>query len=390
MSQANDWIEGWLKAQQGYWRAWEDMARQAAGGKTPQDAHRQRLGEGLEQWWKTVSALAPTDGRAVFDKLMQASQGYFALAERMLAGGGNEVPAAEALEKWLDGLRKTWAEWSTAGATGFSAPWMARPGQGDRPMQGMATFWDLPMDTWNRMVATVMPIPGDFTQALHGGGEHPLRDQANRFLSMPTVGYTREAQEQAQQLARRQLDYFAASQAYQAAFGKLGLQSVDAFQRALRARDGDPLTSLRELYDLWVEISEAAYADFVMTEEYQALYGRLVNSLLALKQQLALMVDQSLEAMHMPTHAEITTLQSRQQALRRDNQRMIHEINCLKKEVNLLHQQIAALQAGAGVPEQAVRKATPTRARTRAQPAASTSAKADAAPRRDSGKTRKS
>ena len=50
-------------------------------------------------------------------------------------------------------------------------------------------------------------------------------------------------------------------------------------------------------------MSEAAYADFVMTQEYQTLYGRLVNSLLATKQQMALMVEQALEAMHMPTYA---------------------------------------------------------------------------------------
>lgn len=390
MSQADDWMAGWIKAQQGYWRAWAGMARQAAGGKVSDDGQRQRLGEGLDHWWKAVSAFAPADGRAVFDKLMQAGQGYFALAERMLTGGGQDTKPADALEQVLDGLRKTWQQWSAAASAWPPAHGMATPGQRDAPMQGMATFWDLPMDTWNRMLATVMPLPGDFTQAFHGNGEHPLRDQVNRFLSIPTVGYTREAQEQAQQLARRQLDYLAASQAYQAAFGKLGLQSVDAFRQALHARAGDPVTSLRELYDLWVEISESAYADFVMTDEYQTLYGRLVNSLLALKQQLALVVDQSLEALHMPTHAEITTLQSRQQALRRDNQRMKNEINGLKKEMNLLHQQIAALQTKAAMPAQTPRKAATTRSRTPAQTTASAGTKADAAARRDADKARKS
>ena len=38
--------------------------------------------------------------------------------------------------------------------------------------------------------------------------------------------------------------------------------------------------SLRELYDLWVEVSEEHYAEFAMSEEYQALYGDMVNKLM--------------------------------------------------------------------------------------------------------------
>ncbi len=85
-----------------------------------------------------------------------------------------------------------------------------------------------------------------------------------------------------------------------------------------------------------METSEAAYADFVMTEEYQTLYGRLVNTLLAVKQQMARMVDQNLEAMHMPTHAEIGTLQCRQQELRRDNLKLHKEIKGLQSQLEAL------------------------------------------------------
>jgi class III poly(R)-hydroxyalkanoic acid synthase PhaE subunit len=135
------------------------------------------------------------------------------------------------------------------------------------------------------------------------------------------------------------MDYVAATQAYQMAFGKLGAETARKFQASLqgRAKEDKPISSLRELYDQWVETSEAAYAEFVMTEEYQKLYGHLVNSLLALKQQMARMVDQTLEAMHMPTHAEIRTLQCRQQELRRENLR-------LRKEIKDIHRQLADIR----------------------------------------------
>lgn len=337
MSKSNDWMESWLNAQQTYWRAWGEMAQR--GMKTP-EAPKNPLSEGLEQWWQAVSPMAPPAGREVFDKLMRASKGYYSLAERFMSGGERDDGGMAAIDGWLDGMRGMWEDWSKAGAA-FSPEGMF-PGQ---PHGGFATFWDLPMDTWNRMVANVMPMPGDFTQAFHAEGGNPVQQQVNRFLSIPAVGYTREAQEQAQHLAQRQLDYMAAMQAYQAAFGKLGVDSVQGFQQALRARakEGKPIGSLRELYDQWVEMSEAAYADFVMTEEYQTLYGRLVNSLLALKQQMARMVDQNLEAMHMPTHAEIVTLQCRQQELRRENLK-------LKKEINEIHKKLEALKEAISAP----------------------------------------
>jgi class III poly(R)-hydroxyalkanoic acid synthase PhaE subunit len=311
------------------------------GMKAP-EAPKNPLADGLNQWWQAVSPMAPPTGRDVFDRLMDVSKGYYSLAERFMGGAQTGKDGGmEAINGWLDGMQKMWTDWSQAGAA-------FRPDSlfGGDQFKGLTTFWDLPMDTWNRLAANVMPMPGDFTQAFHPEGAHPGREQVNKFLSIPAVGYTRESQEQYQILAQRQMDYMAAMQAYQAAFGKLGMETTRHFQQSLqdRAKEGKPISSLRELYDQWVEMSEAAYADFVMTQDYQTLYGRLVNTLLALKQQMARMVDQTLEAMHMPTHAEISTLQCRQQELRRDNIKLHKEIKGLQSQIDALRN--AMLQGG--------------------------------------------
>ena len=364
MSKSNDWMESWLNAQQSYWQAWGEMAQR--GMKTP-EAPKNPLSEGLEQWWQAVSPMAPPAGREVFDKLMRASKGYYSLAERFMSGGERDDGGMAAIDGWLDGMRGMWEDWSKAGAAMSPGSMFEARGFPGQPPGGFATFWDLPMDTWNRMVANVMPMPGDFTQAFHAEGGNPVHQQVNRFLSIPAVGYTREAQEQVQHLAQRQLEYMAAMQAYQAAFGKLGVDSVQGFQQALRARakEGKPIGSLRELYDQWVEMSEAAYADFVMTDDYQTLYGRLVNSLLALKQQMARMVDQNLEAMHMPTHAEIVTLQGRQQELRRENMKLKKEIKDIQKQLEVLKEVVSTLGGRPPASDERPPAATP-KPRTRA------------------------
>lgn len=313
------WMNDWLEAQQGYWKAWSDLAQH--GMKAP-EAPKNPWAEGINQWWQAVSPMAPASGRDVFDKVMGVSRDYFSLAEQLMSGAsGKKDIGMEAVNGWLESMQKMWSAPNLFGA--------------NNPAKGFNTFWDLPMDTWQRLAANLVPMPGDFTQAYHPEGTGAVRDQVNRFLSIPALGYTRESQEQFQILAQRQMDYGAATQAYQMAFGKLGAETARKFQESLQARtrQDKPISSLRELYDQWVETSEAAYAAFVMTEEYQKLYGHLVNSLLALKQQMARMVDQTLEAMHMPTHAEIATLQCRQQELRRENLR-------LRKEITDIHRQL--------------------------------------------------
>ncbi len=356
MGKPSNWMDGWLESQQKYWNAWSDMAQR--GMKAP-EAPKHPLADGLNQWWQAVAPMTAPAGREVFDKLMDASKGYYALAERFMSGDQSKRDGGMgAINDWLDGMQKMWGEWPKTGS----------PFHLDQQFKGLTTFWDLPMDTWNRLAANAMPMPGDFTQAFHPEGVNPMRDQVSKFLSIPAVGYTRESQEQYQVLGQRHMDYLSAMQAYQAAFGGLGMETTKAFQQSLqeRAKEGKPISSLRELYDQWVEMSEAAYADFVMTKEYQSLYGRLVNSLLALKQQMGRMVDQTLEAMHMPTHAEIRTLQCRQQETRRENLR-------LRKEIREINQQLEALR------QSLLKSATAPAASVNAKPAA-TSVPAETAP----------
>jgi len=375
VSNANDWTTSWLNSQQNYWKAWADMAQR--GMKAP-EAPKNPLADGLTQWWQTVAPMAPPAGREVFDKLMEVSKGYYTMAERFMSGAQAKPDGGmEAINGWLDGMQKMWGDWSQMGSA-FRPEGMFPHDQ----FKGLTTFWDLPMDTWNRLAANVMPMPGDFTQAFHPEGGNPMHQQVNKFLSIPAVGYSRESQEQYQILAQRQMDYMAATQAYQMAFGKLGMESAKGFQAALqeRVKEGKPISSLRELYDQWVEMSEAAYAEFVMTQEYQTLYGRLVNTLLALKHQMARMVDQTLEAMHMPTHAEISTLQCRQQELRRDNLKLHKELKSMQAQLEALHQSMLQAQATPSAPAP-VSEAAPAKAAAPKAAPKPASAKRSAAPK---------
>lgn len=358
------WMENWLNTQQKYWNAWTEMAQ--SGMKAP-DTPKNPWADGINQWWRAVSPMTPPSGRDVFDKLMDVSRGYFSMAEKFMNSAGKET-GMEAMNGWFENMQKTWTDWMNSGG-------LMRP---DAQHKSMMTFWDLPLDTWQRLAANVIPMPGDFTQAFHpeGASDH-VRGHVNRFLSIPAVGYSREFQEQYQILGQRMTDYAAAVQAYQTGFGKLAVETTQEFQASVQdmAKDGKSLSTLREIYDKWVEMSEAAYARFVMTEEYQSIYGRLVNNLLAVKQQMARIVDGNLEAMHMPTHAEISTLQRRQQELRRENLQLRRDLKQLTGDIKAIQRHLETLRQPDPVPSATPKPAPKIAAEPAPKAAAQTPAK---------------
>jgi len=82
-----------------------------------------------------------------------------------------------------------------------------------------------------------------------------------------------------------------------------------------------------------------------MTPEYAKIHGRLVNALMAVKQKLSHLVDESLGGLNMPTRRELRTLQDRLQESRR-------EYKALRVEVELLREQMLELRKPAVVKAQ--------------------------------------
>ena len=97
------------------------------------------------------------------------------------------------------------------------------------------------------------------------------------------------------------------------------------------AAQGKEIKSLREIYDLWVECNEKAYAELVYTDEYSELYGRLTNALLAVKQHQGKVMDKLLAKLNMPTRQGMNTVLKRVQEMKRNQSKMEREIHALRQ-----------------------------------------------------------
>ena len=167
---------------------------------------------------------------------------------------------------------------------------------GGDSLHRMMAFWELPYDNWQRMVSSMSPMPGD---ALRNMPHDPVRGHVDRMLSAPGLGYTREEQTQYQDLTRRTLDYQKALQEYLGFYSKLGIKSIERMRGYLQGvvDSGKSIDSARAVYDNWVQCCEQVYAEEVITPEYAKIHGHLINSQMALKKRMSVIVDEYLGAL---------------------------------------------------------------------------------------------
>jgi len=303
-----------------------------------------------------LAPAAPKDSQEFINKLLDQGKMFLRMTDDFYRNLGQGA----GMEDWSAVLQKTFGE--PLGAL--------RAGTGDdEALHRMMAFWELPFDNWQRMVSSLSLLPGD---ALRNMPHDQVKDSLHRFLSAPGLGYAREEQGQYQDLVRRGIHYQSALQEYMKFFSGLGVKSMERMRERLEklSTEDKAIDSARGLYDLWVGCCEDVYAEQVMTPEYAQLHGKLVNALMALKQRLTTMVDETLGALNMPTRAELRTLQDRLQETRRENKRLRQDLEALKELVTALEAGTAPASAIALAAE--VKKA-PARRRTLASKAESKS-----------------
>jgi class III poly(R)-hydroxyalkanoic acid synthase PhaE subunit len=387
-SGSNEWID----LQRKYWDAWSQLCQQTLTSNLLPTDLPNPWAQALDHWWKAVAPGVPQENQDLIQKMIESSKSFFGISEEFTRFLGNLSEPAKSWGNWqglflfrIGELKTTLSQASTEGAT--------------KAMRGLFPFFEMPMDTWTRTFSSASPLPGDFLQVLKPEGlADDLHDRIGRFLSVPGVGYTREWQEQAQRGMRLLLDYERALQEYTQLHSKAGIDTLERLSKKIidRAEKGEEIKSLREIYDLWVDCCEEAYNDIVFTEEYQDAYGHVVNALMALKHHGQSMMDEIMGALNMPTHKGVTTLQCRQQELRRelrdirsrlgehvskaDLKGMQAELDALRTDLDKLlamQQELKALHAELGAVKTSL-DTSPVKVKGLAEPVSTTRRKAPA------------
>ena len=273
----------------------------------------------MSGWWPSAGPLAPDDSRDFFGKVLEQARHYWSIGAQF-SKLIEDIAACEGNKKAiLDCVKARFKALQAAVAAAYN-PGPADPTQQYEALLGLMQTAGAGLSPWLTAGA------GAFSPE---AGIGRLRA---RLLSMPGLGYSRETQDKFQELLRLWGEYQDNYQEYQSVMTRLNQESLALMQKAIikRMRNAKDIRSLKQLYDLWIESSEKAYGEYVFTDEYAALNGRLVNSLMAFRQQQNEISEDLLAAMNMPTMRAMNTLERRQHQLRKQIKTLEAELQTLK------------------------------------------------------------
>ncbi len=262
--------DDWLEAQRKYWADWSARVGQVDAASGASDNPWEQA---LTQWWQTLAPATTPMIQELLEKMLAQSRQLFQLAEQFV---------------------------ETQQQTGGNQDWQAVIQQ---------TFGDL-RGIIAGITGTMNPLSDEM---LAEATADSSRDYLERLFALPGLGLGHRSQAQQREMIVRLLRYQQARQAYELFFIDLGNRSIERLQAEIAKLEGEERTidSARELYDLWVSVCEGVYAEQAMTPEYVKLYGELINSQMAVKQQMRDMLDETFTALGMPTTRAIRALEQR-------------------------------------------------------------------------------
>lgn len=317
-STLSDWADFWMAAQQRNWEHWTELSRQAFGTrieagdeKSPADPWS-RL---FDLWSGFWMPLIPGQPRELMARMLEANKAYFRMGEGLWKVLSASYGAAQGAESPWDALN-----W---GIRQMHEQFGEQIRSSKDPWSGFATFWGMPLDNWRRVCSAFSIMPGDMEKAARGFGSpygpETLHQGMVGLLSMPTIGYTREWQEELQRWGLLWLDHHQALQGYALSLSGMTAKAIDLFANALyeKAKKGESIESLRAFYNLWIDAGEEAYNQISTSDEFTQAQSALTNSVFAVKRQEQKMVEEILSALNMPTRRELDTSHRRVHQLQR-------------------------------------------------------------------------
>lgn len=274
------WTREWQAMQQQFLTAWQDALGQSdVRGGVP-------LKEGLEFWTRLVGA--GTGHEELTERMVSGTRQVIDLMQGALAAasGVGKPGATPDLEGWRDALA------ASLGSFGLDS---------NPVLEALRSAAGNGAESFEQLAAGAREAFG------------ALAGPSRAWLSMPTFGLAREAQERQQKLARAFAEQAESERAYQQLLLKASQLGLKKFEGKLAERDtpGRQIRSGRELYDLWIDAAEEGYAEVALSPEFRAAYAAMVDAQMRLRQSIQREVELFSGQFGMPTRSELDSAHRR-------------------------------------------------------------------------------
>jgi class III poly(R)-hydroxyalkanoic acid synthase PhaE subunit len=274
------WVREWQAMQEQFLSSWRDAMRDSGAAKGIP------LHEGLDLWTRLASGQAGHD--EVTERMLASARQVVALMQQSLeaAGAAGRAAGSGDAESWRRAMAET-----------FGALDLGR----NPVLDALRSATGTGAESFEQMAAQAREAIGAFAAPMRG------------WLSAPTFGLAREAQERQQRLARALAEQAEAERGYQALLLKASQLALSKFEGKLAERDapGRQVRSGRELYDLWIDAAEEGYAEVAMSPEFRSAYAAMVGAQMKVRQGIQKEVELLSGQFGMPTRSELDSAHRR-------------------------------------------------------------------------------
>lgn len=304
---------------------WSDMQKKYMDAfmafKSPKPSMDSVWINAMDDWWKSAKVEMPYESSNIFGKVLDQCRNYYFMSEQfssLLEGMNRSKSNNEQITDFINNKFKEIESAFSSSENLFS--WNQFLDKCEQPIDLMESAFSNPSFD-----------PGDLLNSINPD----LRNLREQMLSIPGLGYSREAQDKSKQAMKLWANYQDNYQEYQAVMTRLNHEALDLMRKRIinLSKEGENISSMRQVYDLWIDSNEKVYGEYVFTEEYSELNGRLVNSMMAFKKQSHEITEDALSAMHMPTTKSMDEMERRHYELRKQVNEMRAEISKLKKQL---------------------------------------------------------
>ena len=274
----------------------------------------------MQQWWKSLNMNASqnVDNGNVFEKMLEQGRFYHFMAEQfsnLFEGLSNFKGNDDGINDFINSKFKNLQDLFSNAPDNMS--W-----------SGFIDPFEKPFQTMKDSVSNNM---FGFTNIFENV-QQEMQKVRNQYLSMPGVGHNRETQEKFQELLKLAAIYQDHENTKQMEMARLSQDALELMRKEIlrKGKAGEEFTSMRQVYDLWVESNEKVYTDFVYSEKYSELNGKVVNAQMAFMKLSHEVNEDILTAMNMPTTKALNELERRHYELRKKVKALESELNNLK------------------------------------------------------------
>jgi class III poly(R)-hydroxyalkanoic acid synthase PhaE subunit len=341
----------WAELQKKYFEALSSFNTTASSFNNPNPLGHSFWNNAMEDWWKSMKmhSSTSTENQNLFEKVIDQCRNYYFMSEQFSS-------LIEGISK-IKNNKKDVTDFINSKFEELQSMFSKAPGNSDwsKFLNEMnwadfqKRYFDLDENPFENMQSQLSGNILNFAN-MYESLNPEMKKIRNQLLSIPNVGQNREIQDKLQKLVKLGTNYQDYNNEHQLVMAALSQEALELMRKKIlrMSKKGDEFTSMRQIYDLWIESNEKVYGDYVLTKEYSELNGKLVNSQMAFMKLGHEINEDILTALNLPTTRAMNELERRHYELRKKVKALESEIQALKgntvKKSNVVKEKQATIK----------------------------------------------